>query len=278
MDTFNYWSFGNSNNIIGAPQNNAFLIKAMNNVFGAMSLNEMICSLSHIEGDFLSKYQAILTYNEETKELYINGHLFCKVRGDLEPTLEASLIGYAVKTEKNYAPLHAGSVVIDNKGILILGQKGSGKSTLSLQLADLGAIYLGDELSFINFDALSIKPFPKAGTLKLGSFKLFPETKNYIDYIRNDVRYYLPKKWSNDIRKLNLIIIPNYNRNSSKNNSIVPLNKGELAITLIQQCFGGLERDPRTINLIGKIANNIPAYVINYSSSEEASNLIKSVL
>jgi HPr kinase/phosphorylase len=43
------------------------------------------------------------------------------------------------------AVLHATSVAVDGKGLLIIGPSGSGKSSLALQLIGLGAVLIADD-------------------------------------------------------------------------------------------------------------------------------------
>ena len=45
----------------------------------------------------------------------------------------------------NAAVLHATSVAVDGKGLLIMGPSGSGKSSLALQMIGLGAVLIADD-------------------------------------------------------------------------------------------------------------------------------------
>lgn len=63
----------------------------------------------------------------------------------------------------NYAgPVHASSVVIDGKAVLICGPSGSGKSDLALRLIDRGATLLCDDRTHVSCDGdmLIAKPMP----------------------------------------------------------------------------------------------------------------------
>ncbi len=58
--------------------------------------------------------------------------------------------------------LHASSISLNNQGILITGQPGTGKSTLALQLIDRGAILISDDQTIImcEGDQLTLSPPP----------------------------------------------------------------------------------------------------------------------
>ena len=47
----------------------------------------------------------------------------------------------------NLKRIHSTSVVIDDNGVLILGDSGSGKSDLALRLIDNGATLISDDIS-----------------------------------------------------------------------------------------------------------------------------------
>ena len=47
----------------------------------------------------------------------------------------------------NFKRMHSSSVVIDDNGVLILGDSGSGKSDLALRLIDNGATLISDDIS-----------------------------------------------------------------------------------------------------------------------------------
>jgi len=130
----------------------------------------------------------------ERLRLFANGLPIVSLNDEAElaPALEGTLIGCAVRKRLESAALHAGTVELGGQGVLISGAKGAGKSTLTLTLANEGGRYLGDEIAFVRYEDATVDPFPKAVTLKEGSFSLFPEVTTYNDAVRGRVRYHRP--------------------------------------------------------------------------------------
>jgi hypothetical protein len=64
--------------------------------------------------------------------------------------------------------LHAASVSIGGRGVLLCGEKGAGKSTLSLALAARGHGFLGDEVAVLDPVQRLLLPFRRRASLRLG--------------------------------------------------------------------------------------------------------------
>lgn len=82
----------------------------------------------------------------------------------------------ALRFTESFLVLHAGAVATgDGRAVLLPAVGGGGKSTMVAALVRAGFDYLTDEASAIDPGTGRIHPFPKALTLKAGSFALFPE-------------------------------------------------------------------------------------------------------
>jgi hypothetical protein len=63
--------------------------------------------------------------------------------------------------------LHAAALGREGQAVLLVGDPGSGKSTLTFALLECGGIaYLSDELAPVELDTLSVSPYPRALWLK----------------------------------------------------------------------------------------------------------------
>ena len=70
------------------------------------------------------------------------------------------------------AILHASSVAIGGRGVVLSGATGSGKTTLMLALVAAGARYLSDDFTPLHRVGGRISPFPVAASVKSGSWGL----------------------------------------------------------------------------------------------------------
>jgi hypothetical protein len=64
--------------------------------------------------------------------------------------------------------LHAASVVVNGQGIVLLGDKGLGKTTIATALAARGHGFLGDEIAAIHLPDLTLRPFRRAVSIRDG--------------------------------------------------------------------------------------------------------------
>lgn len=212
--------------------------------------------------------------------LFANGLPIVSVSDERElaPTLEGTLIGCAVRKRADAAALHAGAVEVDGRGVLLSGRKGAGKSTLVLTLANEGARYLGDEIAFVRYDGAMADAFPKAVTLKEGSFSLFPEVTTHEDAVRGRVRYHRPMSsvGAGHRSSIDMIVFPTWSEDQS-GAAIYEVPAAEVALELIRASFGGLERDRRMLSLVRRLAQ-VPAYRIAYSDARAASEAIRELL
>lgn len=195
---------------------------------------------------------------------------------ELAPLVEGTLMGHAVRTRTDCAALHAASVQCDGRGLLMPGGKGSGKSTLALCLAESGCTYLSDEVAFVRFDDAGLEAFPKAVTLKEGSFGLFPDCRTCSDPVRGPVRYHVPRHRAdaaNGACAVDSIIFPLYDAGASRI-SVSTLQPEQLAALLVRQCFDGLERSPRTLDLLGRLSAR-PGYCIEYPHARAAARVVR---
>ncbi len=249
---------------------------AIDVVFSKMSI-EPVASLS--KNDLVFDLRRI---ERGRLRLFANGLPIVSLQEELElvPVLEGTLIGCAVRKRTECAALHAGSVEIGGSGVLLAGSKGSGKSTLSLSLANEGARYFGDEVAFVRYDDAQLEAFPKAATLKEGSFPFFTEaTTTYHDPVRGRVRYHRPKTAvaAGQRAGIDMVVFPCWSMDHQGAAAVTEIGGAEAAMELIRSSFGGLERDRRMLSLVRRLAQ-VPAYRIQYGDARAAHDAIRTLL
>lgn len=70
--------------------------------------------------------------------------------------------------QKDMVFFHAASAAIGDKGVLIFGNKGAGKTTLSLALAERGHAFLGDEYAAVSATDRQLVPFRRTASIREG--------------------------------------------------------------------------------------------------------------
>jgi energy-coupling factor transporter ATP-binding protein EcfA2 len=77
-------------------------------------------------------------------------------------------IHMVLRLQRDMAVFHAASVAVAGQGVLIVGPKGSGKTTLALTLASLGHAFYGDEMAALRLDSLELLPQRRSLSIRFG--------------------------------------------------------------------------------------------------------------
>ena len=91
---------------------------------------------------------------------------------DREQLWQPYVANYAVNRVLRLQPdlllFHAASVGIEGQGVMIVGPKGSGKTTTSMTLASRGKHFLGDEMAVVHRRTKAMLPFRRAVSVRPG--------------------------------------------------------------------------------------------------------------
>lgn len=91
-------------------------------------------------------------------------------RYEVLPHLEWFINWQIIYNRQDYVQLHASSLEISGRAMILAGDPGSGKSTLTAGLLGRGWRYLCDEFALIDPETRLIHPYPRALCIKEGSF------------------------------------------------------------------------------------------------------------
>lgn len=197
-------------------------------------------------------------------------------KNQLVPAVESLVTHLFARTQRRAQVLHMGMVAWGDCGILLPGDRGSGKSTLSVWLAQNGATYFGDDLIAYDPDSHSLAGLPKAATLKYGSFALFPETRTYEDPIRGPVRYILPPQIATaplPLPQIQALVFPEYTKAGGEPQR---LSSAWAALAMVQQLLGGVEWNDEALQLVGQLAA-IPAFRLPFADLNTATAHVRSI-
>ncbi|WP_247341566.1 MULTISPECIES: serine/threonine protein kinase [unclassified Bradyrhizobium] len=133
-------------------------------------LVSLFCILDNEDGENDITIEAMLLDDRVFFRGIDGGVHRCEIEA-LAPTVKAYLTERLIRSDRSGFALHAASLANCGTGLLLCGEPGAGKSTLTLQLVDAGFQYAGDDVALIGDDG-AVCGFPFALTLKEGSWEL----------------------------------------------------------------------------------------------------------
>jgi hypothetical protein len=85
-----------------------------------------------------------------------------------QPLIATCAVNWVMRMQPDLLFFHSAAVGIGGTGVLIAGEKGAGKSTLSMALAAQGHKFLGDEIAAVRWQTLELLPFRRAVSVRPG--------------------------------------------------------------------------------------------------------------
>ena len=194
----------------------------------------------------------------------------------LSKALENIVSGYAINQidKQEMITLHSGALSLNDKGILILGESGNGKSTLVLELvANHNWLYLSDEVGLLQNSNHTIHPFLKTVSYTPGITKL---NGNWITKqfgIEHQVA--VPKEKYSKPTPLKAILFVKYIPEQEP--SLVPIKKSESLVSLMNSQIGRA-KSVATIDQMAEVVKKVNSYQILHNNAGKAANLIRDLI
>lgn len=180
------------------------------NVAVESSIDELLPTLHNLfpvsaaEGMFQS--QSVFSITAETNGFLLTGGGLSYRTQDvstLTPILEGRIRGhYLDRVESEWVFHSSGFLNADGEAVLILGESGTGKTTLALRAIAAGACGLSDELHLWSSATGLVVGLPRAYTVRKGAVEAFPHLHQMISGLdahkwRNQLLWYVnPKSFS----------------------------------------------------------------------------------
>jgi hypothetical protein len=97
-----------------------------------------------------------------------NGVLLVRRDFPWQQVVATFAISHTLRLQSDLLVFHAAAVGIGNRGVVLMGAKGSGKTTLSLALACRGHSFLADEWAVLSSDNLELLPLRRSVSIRPG--------------------------------------------------------------------------------------------------------------
>ena len=189
--------------------------------------------------------------------------------------------------KQNLNILHAGCVSLNNKGVLIVGRGGKGKSSTSIQCIIDGLDYLSDDYLLIDITSEKTMAYSiyNSGHLELNNIENFPKIKSFIDIgdiNQNNKPYlFLSPIFKDKVKRsteIKAIIVPLVTKNKSAN--YYPISSVEAIKALAPTSL--VQLNTRGINSLQSLANltrKFPNFCLELGSDfEDISFTVKNII
>ena len=199
-------------------------------------------------------------------------------RGRIMPFLEREINRYLIEALGKRLLLHAAAVAHNGRAIMVPANALSGKSTLAAGLVERGCGYLTDELVIIHPRNCKIVPFPKALSLKKGSFALFEQLgpdPTGPDYDR--VWYVDPEKLRQGsvVKKptpIGWVILPRFESGAATR--VEELTTGETVLGLFENTVNITRHKEVGLDLLIAISKKTQGYRLIFGDLDEACKVV----
>lgn len=220
--------------------------------------------------EFYSVYRNGTIANEWGKELKDVPYLL------LSKVLENIVSGHAInQIDKNrYITLHSAALSKNNSGILILGESGNGKSTMTLEMvANHNWNYLSDEVGLLDPQHI-IYPFLKTISCKqLGLVRL--DEAWPVRHFGDDHQITVPREKHGIPVPLKAIIFVKYSPESQS--CLEPVKKSDALLRLLNAQIGRAHFTA-TVEQMAAVVKNIDSYILRHNDCAKAAGMIDKLM
>lgn len=211
----------------------------------------------------------------EYSMLQANGNAYIALRNQQQIATAQSLLGalqevitdlqvlIAGKIE-NRVFIHAAVVAIDGKAIILPGQSGVGKSTITSALIRLGAQYLSDEFALIDSMGM-VHPYARYLAIKNPTFgvkRLSPEAFGALSF--------------EGIAAPKAVVFARFKPSGS--NVLIKLSRSELILNCMPHCLGIRSQVPETLASLNALSMRVQGYSAERGEAEEFAKVLLDLL
>ena len=202
--------------------------------------------------------------------------------GRMMPRIERQINQYLVGALGDRLLLHAGAAVGAGRAVILPATAGAGKTSLVAGLVRRGCGYLTDELVILHARTSSIVPFPKAMSLKEGSFALFESLGPDPTGPEHDRVWYLdperlrPGSVVKRPTPISWVIFPRFEAGTKTR--IEPLTVGETVLGLFENTVNTARHKEKGLDRLIGIAKRAPGYRLVFGDLDEACEAVLGIV
>jgi hypothetical protein len=191
-------------------------------------------------------------------------------------TIEKEITLEAQRQRPSLYFIHAAALEFEKKVMLLVGEPGAGKSTLTWALLHHGFRYLSDELAPIDLDTFSVYPYPHAICLKKeppGPYKL-PEGALLTSRTIHIPVKQMPAEVCTVPSPLSFLFFVRYDP-SALEPSITPIGQPEGAARLYSNTLNSLAHSGAGLDQAISVAKNCRCFTLKSASITATCNAVK---
>ncbi len=186
--------------------------------------------------------------------------------------------------ERHFLLLHAATVAKADRAIILTGESGSGKSTMSAVLMSEGWRFMGDEFALLDPETGMLHPFPRPVSLKNQSMDVLSERVRsdrfgplMRDTPKGDLRHLIPDRASiaamDEVARPVAILFPRFGETKAAR----PVGQGEAFVRLTQASTNYTALGERGFTALSRLVFTVPATAIDYPDTKTGIGLVNKI-
>jgi len=212
----------------------------------------------------------------------------CQVakRYEVLPHLEWYINWQIISSRSEYVQLHASSLELDGQAMVLPGDPGSGKSTLTAGLLARGWSYLCDEFALIDPWTRTVHPYPRALCIKEAGFGVverlgLPLCRKtpYHKCTKGRVAFLNPLDVNGGIvgqpSPVRWVVFPKYVEDAKP--TLHPIARSQAAYLLARQCFNIRVDEKLSLSSLAAIARGADCYQLIAGDIDATCELVESL-
>lgn len=207
------------------------------------------------------KYEFVIRQSKNGFDFLKNGQLTGRFGSCFEMLcrLEEAIENLLIRAVEDWVAFHAGAVNIQGTGCLIAGDPDTGKTTTTLNLIEMGQVFLCEEVAPVEPDACLVHPHPQVLTLSRAYAEIYrssyPVRNGTLKTFGKHMARYYPSKAGPDPVQLKTILIPSYA--PGKTPGIDALSAADVFTELLGYCFPPNGGEEHLFDAVIKICENV---------------------